>query len=272
LLALGLYALKTSHGARLSAGRALRYGLMGLFGYGLYSTSLNQSFRAFNAASEASVLNYTWPLFTVVFTQGIFRRERQRPGVRLVEALGTLVGFGAVVVLTTQGRLSSLNLANPAGVAWGLCAGASYGLFSAYSSTVPEREHSLFLLAAIATSWVLLLPLSYTERALLSELSWASVALALVQGGLLNGVGYITWTRANRLAREQGISISSVASLTFLLPIIALVWITLFLGETAIWRPYFVVSLAMVVLGSLLCQRAEQIVTALGGKAATVPE
>ncbi len=240
-----------------------RYLFFGLFGYFLYMVSLNNSFRAFDAASEAMVLNYTWPLFTVVFTRGVFQRrtvagQSRVHGVVLWEALGILLGLGAVAVLATHGDLRSLDLANPAGVLWGLGAGISYGFFSGYSSTVPREEHGAFLFSAIAASWLLMSLVSLLELELITQLTARDVAVVLVQGGLNNGVGYITWTRANRLAQEQGLRIASVASLTFALPLLNLVWIATILRETTLWQPYFIISLGLVVASYLLCQNAER--------------
>jgi drug/metabolite transporter (DMT)-like permease len=239
-----------------------RYLFFGLFGYFLYMISLNKSFRAFDAASEAMVLNYTWPLFTVVFTRGVFQRGTtaglRTHGVVVWEALGILLGLGAVIVLATHGDLRSLDLANPAGVLWGLGAGVSYGFFSGYSSTVPREEHGAFLFSAIAASWLLMSLVSLLELDLIAQLTARDVAVVLVQGGLNNGVGYITWTRANRLAQEQGLRIASVASLTFALPLLNSVWIALILREATLWQPYFVLSLAIIVASYLLCQNAER--------------
>jgi drug/metabolite transporter (DMT)-like permease len=249
-----------------------RYLFFGLFGYFLYMVSLNKSFRAFDAASEAMVLNYTWPLFTVVFTRGVFQRrtvagQPRAHGAALWEALGILLGLGAVAVLATQGDLRSLDLANPAGILWGLGAGISYGFFSGYSSTVPREEHGAFLFSAIAASWLLMSLVSLLELDLVAQLTARDVAVVLVQGGLNNGVGYITWTRANRLAQEQGLRIASVASLTFALPLLNSVWIALILREATLWQPYFVLSLILIVASYLLCQNAERFARTAGAPA-----
>jgi len=234
-----------------------RYMLFGLLGYFLYMVALNRSFRAFDAASEPMVLNYTWPLFTVVFTRLLYER-RSQPGVSGWEAAGVLLGLAAVVVLATRGDPRSLDLANVPGVLWGLGAGVSYGLFSAYSGSVSREEHGAFLFSAIAGSWILMAIASMTEAHLVATLTWRDVGISAVQGVLLNGVGYITWTRANRIVREHGLRIASVASLTFALPLLSAVWIALVLGERALLRPYFALSLLLIVASYVSCQHDER--------------
>lgn len=46
--------------------------IWGPLGYFLYTVPQIQSFRAFGSASEATILNYTWPFFTVIFTSLLF--------------------------------------------------------------------------------------------------------------------------------------------------------------------------------------------------------
>jgi drug/metabolite transporter (DMT)-like permease len=236
---------------------------LGLCGYAIYSVCLQLCLLEYRGASEAAILNYTWPIFTVLFTELVFPDEEKRGlHVRLVEGVGILLGFLAVVVLATEGDLLSFSISNVKGIGWGLVVGASYGLFSAYSSTVPKKEQSLFLLVSVAISVIAMVPLVIFEMPLqMPPVNALAVAAAL--GCLLNGIGYIAWTRANRLAREQGISISSVASLMFALPPLGLVVIAVLLGEGKLLEIYFMVSLALLLASSALCQRAEVIASAI---------
>ncbi len=268
LLTFLVYRLATRPrtGAKASTGTAWikpRYLFFGLFGYFFYLVALNRSFRAFDAASEPMVLNYTWPLFTVAFTRAVFGPRGShgdgRRGAGAWEAFGIVLGLAAVVVVATQGNVLSLDLANPVGILWGLAAGVSYGFFSGYSSTVSREDHGAFLFSSILASWALMALASLTERELLANLTLVDVAVAAAKGILLDGVGYITWTQANRLAREEGLPIASVASLTFALPLLALIWIALLLHEATLTEPYFLVSLALIVLSYVLCQSSERL-------------
>jgi len=231
------------------------YFLIGLFGYLIYWIGINQSYRAFDTASETAVLNYTWPIFTVVFTDLLFRRGEKRPLIfRLLEGLGIALGFLSVLVLATKGRFRSFEL-NAAGIGWGLLGGISYGYFSAYSSTVPQEEHSTFLLCSILASLVLMAFLAIREIPLLKTFSaWDVLTVALL-GCALDGLGYIWWTTANRLARERGTDISSVASLMFVLPPLSLSFIALYFKEESLSRPYFLASLFLLLCSSVLCQK-----------------
>ena len=194
--------------------RAIRpsYPLFGLLGYFLYMVGMNRCFRLFGSAAGSTMLNYTWPVFTVLFAELIFRRSRKAWGVRLVEGAGLALGFLAVWLLATGGDPLSFRVSNVEGLFWGLLAGASYGLFSAYSGTVPAQDHGVFLVSAIGGSLLLMSPLGLAEWKLLPTLGWPDLLAAAGQGVLMNGLGYFFWTSANRLAREQGLEAAAVTS------------------------------------------------------------
>jgi drug/metabolite transporter (DMT)-like permease len=240
------------------------YFLTGPLGYFVYSVGQNQSSRQFNGMSETTILNYTWPIFTIIFTQMLAGNNNNRFWVRVVEALGVLVGFGAVVNLATHGNFSSFNL-NVPGILWGLLSGAAYGLYSAYSGGLKAEEQSVFLVVSTGFSLLLAGLLSFSELGIISTLTWTDLGVTFISGCLLSGVGYITWTRANRLAREQSINISSIASIMFVLPVISLVIVSLLLGETLLLQPYFLGSLGLIVISSILCQRVEPIASKVEG-------
>lgn len=232
----------------------LAYMVMGLCGYFGYMVSMNQSFRHFGSAAGTTMLNYTWPVFTVVFTEAIFRRAPKPRSVRLVEGLGTALGFAAMYILATRGRLLSLQVANLPGLVWGLLGGALYGLFSGYSSIVPAEAHPVFLLTAIGTSLLAMLPLAWAERGLIGQLPPHAYLFAAAQGALMNGLGYFFWTTAVRLAREQAVPVTTVTSLVFFLPLTSLTVISLVLGDREVFQPYFAATLLLLLLGLALCQ------------------
>ena len=251
------------------------YVVLGPLGYYVYAVALFQSYRAFNTASQTTVLNYTWPLFTVLFTEVLFRHADRRALLQgVLEAAGIAVGFLSVFVLATEGRLTEFDFANPAGIAWGLLAGASYGLFSAYSSTVASGEQGAFLLTSVLASaaLVFLTAVVTTEISLLTTLTLQDMIYPIVWGCVGNGVGYIAWTRANRLAREQGVGVSAIASAMFVLPLLGLVLVAVLLKERQLWQGYFALSVALILLSSALCQRARAVAAWVGRRAALAPE
>ncbi|MEA3356958.1 MAG: DMT family transporter [Patescibacteria group bacterium] len=242
----------------------LRYFFFGIFGYFVYVLSIVQCFRAFGRASEPTILNYTWPIFTIIFTKSFFRKSRRSVPYRVIETLGILSGFLSIMIIATEGRLSLIDLSNISGILWGLLSGASYGLFSAYSSTVPDKDSSVFLISSVFSSLILMAGISLTEISIIKTLTLKDLIPTAILGIVLDGIGYIAWTRANRLAHTQNIPISSIASITLLLPILSLIIVTILLGETQILQPYFALSFFLIVLSLVLCQKTDSITKIIG--------
>ena len=241
---------------RTMAGRNFFFGL---FGYFVYWQGLIQCFREFSSASGSTVLNYTWPIFTVLFTEIIFRRTHKPRLYRLVEWFGIFLGFASVFVLATKGDVLSFEFTHLKGLLWGLLAGGSYGFFSAYSSTVSKEYHGTFLLVSAGVSALAMLPFGLSEAGLFQTITVRDLIIVAVLGSVFDGIGYFLWTAANRLAREQGVDISSVGSIVFFLPLLSVVGISVIFGEHELLRPYFAVTLALLISGSVLCQRTTRV-------------
>jgi drug/metabolite transporter (DMT)-like permease len=246
------------------------YLLVGPLGYFVYTVAYNQSSRSFDSISETTILNYTWPVFTILLTDWLLKWKNlqakalpKAPHAGMIEGIGVGAGFLSVAVLATQGNFSGLHLNLP-GILWGLLAGVSYGCFSAYSSTVAEEDQGIFLLTAILASILLISVPALGEKELLRSLTWQDFLLTFFLGGLLDGIGYITWVRANRLALKLRVSISSVASLMLVLPFTSLVIVHLLLGENQLFQPYFFTSLTLILLSSLFCQRPDWVLAVTG--------
>ena len=242
----------------VSPAKAVRYALIGLFGYGLYWICYTQSFRHSQSAATSAVLNYTWPLFTVIFTEFLNRSETDRFA-KFLQWSGIVLGTVAVWILVTHGDLASLMLHDPAAVSWGLGAGISYGLFGALSSSISKEEQLIFLFYASAGSAIFLAPLVMSEFHSVFELSLSTFLVILASGVLLDCFGYYCWTMANRLAREQSLDIAKVSSITLALPFLSTLIISIIFGEKDLTRPYFIVAVALLTLSSGLCQLGERI-------------
>ncbi len=179
------------------------------------------------------------------------------------EGVAMLVGLLAVALVASQGNLASMRIDNPAGLFWGLITGVSYGLFSAYSASVPRKRQAAFLFSAILASCVLLAPLALREWSLPGVVTLHNMGISAVMGVLLSGVGYITWTAALSLSAEKALNINRILSLVYLLPLLSLVVIAVLLREGDLGRPYFLASAVLIVISSVLSQRSTWIAGAI---------
>lgn len=171
-----------------------------------------------------------------------------------------------MLLVATEGHLTGISIVNPTGIFWGLVSAASYGLFSAYSTIVSDRERPAFLLAAIALSLALIIPLGFSERQLLVQIGVEDVIVALLIGLVLNGVAYLTWTTALNRATRLGISVTRIVALAFSLPVLTLFVVAVLLGEDHLSRPYFLVGLLLIGLSNITVQRSKYIAEMIEGR------
>ena len=90
-------------------------------------------FRSTDNASVPTVLNYTWPAFTVIFSEYIFNYKKSSWQTRFLQCVGILLGIFGVAVVSSKGDLSQFLKADVRTTFLGMAAGMSYGLFSGYS-------------------------------------------------------------------------------------------------------------------------------------------
>ncbi|MCF8227370.1 MAG: DMT family transporter [Bacteroidales bacterium] len=240
-----------------------KYFLMGILGYYAIWLGNTESFLAYDSASETTVLNYTWLIFTVFFSQLIFNRPKKISGNLIVGNVGVLFCFLSVYVLAVEGRVTTFDFTNIKGLLWGLIGGMAYGLFSAYSSKVPEEDHPLFLIAAVSSSLLamiitFLVTVESMKQALI-QISFLDVFYAFALGVLVDAFGYIMWTRSLQEAVKTGINISKIASIIFLLPLLSLVIVAIAFSEDTIFRQYFLFSILLLLIGMAFSQKAERI-------------
>jgi len=217
-------------------GGALLLGAVGIFPYSsLY-------FLAFSLAPESAgatnIINYLWPIWTVVLSTLILR---ERLGWRKV--LGLALSFVGVYVIVSNGRFVELDRsALPAYLAAG--SGAFFwGLFSILGKRRSHDEMcSMLLYQAGALVCFGALALSLGGLRLPSTRELAGLAIL---GGGSNGVAYLLWI----LALRRG-DTSRISSLAYLVPLVALVYLRIFRGTpiTAV----HLVALVLVVAGPLV--------------------
>jgi drug/metabolite transporter (DMT)-like permease len=243
-----------------------RWWVIGPFGYFFYWLGFLNSFRSFAAysgtASETTVLNYTWPIFTLIFSALLLDRNRRTDRLALmVEYAAIGLAFGGVYLLATNGRM--MQVGNVPGILWGLLAGASYGLFSAYSRTVEARAQSAFLLVSVLASLPLtgglLLVQQLQPEAIPLQLSARMVGLAALSGLLIDGLGYLLWTRALITSVEEGVPLGRIAAVVYVLPLLSLGVVGLWFGETRLFDADVALATLLVLSGAVVSQHSGRI-------------
>ncbi len=187
---------------------------------------------------EVLVIQYTWPVFIVIFSF-LFLKEK----ITSRNILAVILGFLGVFIVLTKGHFESVHLNNISTDFIVLLAAAVFGLFSVLSKKVnfePFSATTLFFLSATIFSFFAMLFFSTFATPTTNEL-----IPILGNGILINGFSYILWLRGLSYAKA-----SFLAPFVFLTPILAAILIVLFFHE--VFLPVYILGLILVISAGLV--------------------
>ena len=187
---------------------------------------------------EVLVLQYSWPIFIVLFSVFILN-EKLTPR----RGLAVLLGFVGVALVLTKGNITEIHLDNYFVDMLVIGAALSFGLFSVLNKKVnlePYTMITIFFLTASIASLVSMLWLS--DFSLPTK---DSIVPVLVNGLFVNGFSYIFWIKALKEAEA-----SFVAPLVFLTPVLSALYLIIFFQEPLL--PVYGIGLLAVIIVGLL--------------------
>lgn len=194
------------------------------------------------SAGVASILNATVPIFSAIFGFLVLR-ERLTP----IQVLGIVLGFAGVVVLISW-RQEGMALPPTGAVAAALAACLSYVLAAHYTRHRMQDVRPLDYVVGMQLSAALLLmpllPLFAPHAPPGMVAWWSMLGLAVLSTALAFWLYF-------RLLHEVGAT--RTLTVTYLIPVFAIVWGHLLLDEQVGWG--IAISCALIVLGTALANR-----------------
>ncbi len=212
--------------------------VIGALGIFLYHLFLYIGIDRMEQASQAFIINYLWPIMTVLFACLIMKEK-----LTVQKVLAMLLSFFGVIIVTTGGNFSTIGSDNLVGALYCVLAAVCYGLFSVLNKHKGYDKHFSMLVYYLAG---MLISLGYIVIAG----DWFWLDLTQTAGMLWNGVfatglAFTTWA----LALEKG-DTAKVSNLAYLTPFLSLIWTWLVLGEP--FNPYSLLGLFFIVAGILV--------------------
>lgn len=207
---------------------------MSLLGIFFYTLLLNGGIARMQA-SQAFIINYLWPMMSVVFACLILK---ERMTLRKMAAV--LCSFLGVILVTADGELTGFAPAHLTGALFCVFAAVSYGLFTVLNkrSTMDKSLCMMvyygisFLLSALCMG-AMRIPLSLDLSGTLGLL-WLGIGT--------NAIPYVTWA----LALQYG-DTAKISNLAYCTPFLSLVWNALLLKEAlSLWS---LLGLLVIVSG-----------------------
>ncbi len=237
LLITTIITKRSSQFLRLTGSDWLKSILLGLLGTYVYYILLYFAYA--NAGGmEVLVLQYTWPIFTVLFSLLILKEHLTRR-----KLVAIISGFLAVIIVVTKGEIRGIVFENLTVDLLVIIAAISFALFSVLSKKIqtdPLVLITIYFMTAAAASLISMLIMS--ELVLPSRTSLIPI---LFNGILVNGFSYLFWIRALRLADA-----SFIAPFVYFTPVISAIYILLFFNEP--FSMIYLIGLGLVVLGGLV--------------------
>ena len=190
-------------------------------------------------AQEAQAINYTWALTMTLLAIPLLRQTPKKH-----DLVAALICYLGVLIIATRGQLLALHFSNASGLGYALLSTllwAAYWIFNARD----EREPVIGLTLNFGFS----LPMSALWCLLVSGFgrpTWTALAGAGYIGLFEMGLTFVAWLMAMKLTE----STARIANLIFLSPLLSLVFIHVFVGETI--YPSTFTGLGLILAGLFL--------------------
>jgi drug/metabolite transporter (DMT)-like permease len=217
---------------------SLYLGLLNPFGY--YFILL----RAYELlpAQVAQPLNFIWPLILVILSVPLLGEKITAKGF-----FALLVSFGGVILISSEGNISSIEIKSPLGVVLALSSSfiwALYWILNLRNSKLDPviRLFFNFLFATLYSFTAGLFFVDFWDVNLMGFLG------SLYVGSFEMGITFVLWLKALSMAESK----AKLSNVIYLVPFVSLVFIHFFVGETIYWTT--IVGL-LVIVASIMFQQ-----------------
>ena len=212
--------------------------LLGLLSPFLYYVVLLRAYSLL-PAQQAVSLNYTWAIQLVILSIPLLK---QKIGLKSIFTI--IVGYIGVLVIATQGNISSLRIANVQGTLLALGSAVIWALFWIYNIK-DKRDAVVKLFLNFLFGFVYIcIYLLITQN--MKTPSLPGLAGAAYVGVFEMGITFVLWLKALRLSRTT----AQISNLIYLTPFLALFIINIVVGEKILVST--IVGLLFIISGIIL--------------------
>ncbi len=185
-------------------------------------------------ASQAFIVNYLWPIMSVVFACIILK---ERMTLRKLIAIG--MSFLGVIIVTGA-DIANFNMRTLAGALFCVAGAVSYGIFTALNQKYKYDKRLSMMMVLFVT--FILTGIINTASGKPMELGIFEI-MGLGWNGMFSiGVATTSW----QIALEGG-NTAKISNLAYITPFLSLIWTSIFLNEPiTVWS---VAGLAVIVAG-----------------------
>ena len=209
-------------------------GLLGTFFYKLFLyLGINKM-----QASQAFVINYLWPIMTVIFACIILKEK-----MTFRKIIAILLSFVGVIIITSDGNLLDINKNNIIGALYCVIAAISCGLFSVLNKNEKYDKCLSMMLFYLFSFLISFIYLAITNKFTIP--SGVQLIGLLWIGVFTCAIAFTSWI----LAINEGDTVK-ISTLAYLTPFISLIWNCIILKET--FNIFTFIGLIVIILGILI--------------------
>jgi drug/metabolite transporter (DMT)-like permease len=224
------------------------FACMGFVGVFLYYIFLYAGLM-FAPAQEAFIVNYTWPVWVVIFATIVLKEE-----FNFKKILAIILGFIGVYVVVTKGNLFNLSFSNIKGDLFAFAGAISYGIFSVFGKKYNYEKFTSMMFYYVFT--FIFITISTLLFSKIPKISIYELAGLMWLGIFTSGLAFVFWF----LALKHG-DTAKISNIVFLTPFLSIVFVYFILGEEILFSS--VLGLILIVAGILIQSYNKKTITTL---------
>lgn len=224
----------------------IQIAIIGILGTFLYNLFLYLGIDTLEA-SQAFIINYLWPIMTVIFACIILKEK-----MTLRKFIAIILSFIGVIIVTANGSLLKIDNTSIIGATYCILAAISYGLFSVLNKQKIYNKFvsmMLFYLVSFIISLIYVLVSKNTFTLKIPQLAgliWIGICTS--------ATAFTCWA----LALEKG-DTAKISNLAYITPFLSIIWTYLILKEQL--SIYSIIGLIVIVIGIFIQLKDKNIKT-----------
>lgn len=211
----------------------LQISVIGILGTFLYKLFLYLGINKM-LASQAFIINYTWPIMTVIFACIILKEK-----MTLKKIIAIILSFIGVIIVTSNGNTIGLKY-NLTGTLYCILGSISYGLFSVLNKYKDYNKYLSMMLYYLVSFIISIIYIIFTKD--FFETTIIEILGLTWIGVFTSAIAFTTWA----LALKEGDTIK-ISNLAYITPFISLIWTYLLLNEP--FNIYSILGLILIIVG-----------------------
>ena len=212
----------------------LKISIIGILGTFLYNLFLYLGINTMQA-SQAFIINYLWPIMTVIFACIILKEK-----ITIRKIIAIIVSFIGVIIVSSNGNLLNIEKSSIIGTIYCIIAAISYGLFSVLNKKQNYNKFTSMMLFYLTSFCISLIYCLCAKKIFIPEINQL---LGLFWIGVFtSAIAFTSWA----LALEKG-DTARISNIAYLTPFISLLWISVILKEKL--SIYSVLGLVIIIFG-----------------------